>query len=131
MHAHLRDDEFPHAQQRQEAGFQPQPHTLRIVSRREGQQVRRSQMGGRIDQHVLEQICSVCLAMRPTTGVLSERWKSRKAKMTDVRRFATARSRSAPYMKFIVSASWTKDRYLKADIGLIRPPSSPYALKTA
>ena len=112
----------------QEAGFQPQPHTLRIVSRREGQQVRRSQMGGRIDQHVLEQICSVCLAMRPTTGVLSERWKSRKAKMTDVRRFATAR---LMYMKFIVSASWTKDRYLKADIGLIRPPSSPYALKTA
>ena len=55
MHAHLRDDEFPHAQQRQEAGFQPQPHTLSIVSRREGQQVRRSQMGGRIDQHVLEQ----------------------------------------------------------------------------
>ena len=128
MHAHLRDDEFPHAQQRQEAGFQPQPHTLRIVSRREGQQVRRSQMGGRIDQHVLEQICSVCLAMRPTAGVLSERWKSRKAKMTDVRRFATAR---LMYMKFIDSASWTRDRYLKADIGLIRPPSSPYALKTA
>ena len=51
-------------------GFSRNHETLRIVSRREGQQVRFSQMGGRIDQHVLEQICSVCLAMRPTTSVL-------------------------------------------------------------